>query len=434
MAGAILGLAAIALPLSADAQVLRYQNRYSKADVGRIIAKLESTSNTFRRGFDRAMDRSPLNGTNEEDRYNDMVSRFENALDRLRGRFDGTDSWWETRNDVSDVIRESRDVNTMMNTISFRRNLERQWNNMRNDINKLADTFDLPGLNGGGWNGGGGGGGWGGGRTSTPPTWTQGTFYGTAPDGTQITLTINASGQVTAVIGGNSTYGTYYRGSITMNGATSRVDQAGNGIRTTRGDNGEVITYSRNAWGGGGNWGGGRTSTPPTWTQGTFYGTAPDGTQITLTINASGQVTAVIGGNSTYGTYYRGSITMNGATSRVDQAGNGIRTTRGDNGEVITYSRNAWGGSGGNWGGGSTPVSWSVGSFSAVNPQTGGMIYLTVNSNGQVTVNIDGSMTYGTLYGTILTINGITSTVQKDGSGIRTVRNDNGERITYRRN
>jgi len=339
LAGAILGLAAIALPLSADAQVLRYQNRYSKADVGRIIAKLESTSNTFRRGFDRAMDRSPLNGTNEEDRYNDMVSRFENALDRLRGRFDGTDSWWETRNDVSDVIRESRDVNTMMNTISFRRNLERQWNNMRNDINKLADTFDLPGLNGGGWNGG-----------------------------------------------------------------------------------------------GGGNWGGGRTSTPPTWTQGTFYGTAPDGTQITLTINASGQVTAVIGGNSTYGTYYRGSITMNGATSRVDQAGNGIRTTRGDNGEVITYSRNAWGGSGGNWGGGSTPVSWSVGSFSAVNPQTGGMIYLTVNSNGQVTVNIDGSMTYGTLYGTILTINGITSTVQKDGSGIRTVRNDNGERITYRRN
>ena len=41
-----------------------------------------------------------------------------------------------------------------MNNATFRRNLERQWNRLRNDINKLADTYDLPGLNGGGWNGG----------------------------------------------------------------------------------------------------------------------------------------------------------------------------------------------------------------------------------------------------------------------------------------
>ena len=36
----------------------------------------------------------------------------------------------------------------MMNSLPFRRNLERQWTKMRNDLNKLADTYDLPGLNG----------------------------------------------------------------------------------------------------------------------------------------------------------------------------------------------------------------------------------------------------------------------------------------------
>ena len=342
--GACLGLAAIILPASADAQVLRNQNRYSKADVSRIIAKLESSSNTFRRDFDRAMDNSNLNGTSAEDRYNGNVRDYENSLDRLRREFDRQNSWWENRNEVSNVIRQAQPVNTMMTTISFRRNLERQWNNMRNDLNSLADTFDLPGLNGGGWNGGwgGGGGGWGGsGQTSTPPSWAQGTFYGTAPDGSQITLTITRNGQVTANINGSMSYGTYYRGNLNMNGAQSNVSQWGNGLRTRRNDNGEIINYSRNGWGNVG---------------------------------------------------------------------------------------------GGGWGGGNNPISWAVGSFNARNPQNGGTIYLTIGRDGQVTVNMDGNMSYGTLNGTTLTINGATATVQKNGSGIRTVRNDNGERITYRRN
>ncbi|MBK7391907.1 MAG: beta/gamma crystallin family protein [Chloracidobacterium sp.] len=271
----------------------------------------------------------------------------------------------------------------------------------------------------------------GGGQTSTPPSWAQGTFYGTAPDGSQIVLTITRNGQVTANINGSMSYGTYYRGDININGAQSNVSQSGNGIRTRRNDNGETINYSRNSWGGGWN-GNGQTSTPPSWAQGTFYGTAPDGSQITLTIAQNGQVTANVNGSMSYGTYYRGNLNMNGAQSNVSQSGNGISTRRKDNGETINYSRNGWGNGG--WGGGNNPVSWAVGTFNAENPQTGGTIYLTISRDGKVTVNMDGNMSYGTLNGTTLTINGATATVQKNGNGIRTVRNDNGERINYRRN
>ena len=446
--GAIFGAAAMIMPTDIIAQgQLRYQIRYSKADVSRIISKLEESSNTFRRDFDRAMDRSNLNGTSTEDRYNGNVRDYENSLDRLRRAFDRNNSWWDTRNDVSNVLSSAQTVNTMMNSISFRRNLERQWTNMRNDLNTLADTYDMPGVEGGGWNGGGVWGGvWGGGNVSNPPNWAQGTFYGTGPDGSQIPLTIDGQGYVTAVIGGNSSRGTYYRGSLYINGASSSVSQSGNGIRTTRNDNREVINYSRNSSGGnwgnnggnnGGNWGNnGRVSTPPSWAVGTFYGTGPDGSQIALTIDGQGYVNATVGGNSNRGTYYNGTININGANSRVSKWGNGIRTTRSDNREVINYTRNN---TGGNWGNngigvGNRPTSWAIGTFNARNPQSGGTIFLTITSEGQVTVNMDGNMSYGTMSGSTLTINGISSTVTRDGNGIRTTRNDNGERIDYRRN
>ena len=63
-------------------------------------------------------------------------------------------------------------------------------------------------------------------------------------------------------------------------------------------------------------------------------------------------------GNPSYGSYVRGDmISLGGATSRVSKNGNGITTTRTDNGERISYSRSGWSGewnnggwNNGNWG------------------------------------------------------------------------------------
>ncbi len=327
----------------------RYAARYSKRDVSSIIARLEQSSNTFRRDFDRAMDRSNLNGTDAEDRFNNIVGDFEDSVDRLRNEFDRGDSWWQSRNNVENTLRDSRPVNTMMTTISFRRNIERQWNQLRNDINTLADTYDLPGLNGGGWNGGGGGGndgnwGGGGGQTINPPNWAQGTFYGSAQDGTRITLTISRNGSVNADIGGRMNYGTFTRSNnLQIAGAVARVTRQGNGILTTRTDTGERIAYTRDGGyngGGGGNESGNQIS-PPNWARGSFYGRASNGgAQIVLTISSDGSVTAVIDGQPIYGSFTQGNIlSIAGAYARVTSIRSGIRTVRTDNGETIDYRR-----------------------------------------------------------------------------------------------
>lgn len=432
----LLTLAGAILTTSANAQ-LRYQTRYSKAQVGNIISRLEATSNTFTRDFNRELDRSRLNGSDAEDRYNSMVRDYAGSLDRLRREFNRNSSWWLTRNEVSDVISKASPVNDIINGLSFRRNIERQWNAMRTDLNTLADTYDLPGLNGGGWTGGNiGGGGWnGGGNMSSTPTWARGTFYST--NGTNISLTLDAEGRATVVNGGQTYYGTYYRGNLVVNGDSSVLRQSGNGIETYNRNTGQTTSYSRNGWNGGnvgndGGWnGGGNMSSPPSWARGTFYST--NGSNISLTIDSSGRATVVNAGQTYYGTYYRGNLVLNGDSSSVTQSGNGIQTYNRNTGQTTIYSRNG----GGNWNGGgagagnmSSPPNWAQGTFYSTN---GTNISLSLNSNGQVTANVNGQTYYGTYYNGAITLNGDVSTVTRNGNGIRTYNSTTGQTTTYRR-
>ena len=205
----------------------------------------------------------------------------------------------------------------------------------------------------------------------SPPSWARGTFYGTGPGGEQITLTINNNGSVTADVNGGMSYGTFTQGNyLNLGGATASVTRNGNGITTTRTDNGERINYSKNSWNSGNNGGnsnngnnsGGQVA-PPSWARGTFYGRGPGGEQITLTISSNGSVTANVNGSPSYGSFTRGNyLSLGGATSSVTRNGDGITTTRTDNGERISYSRNGWGGgNNGGWNGDRVDVSDLVG-------------------------------------------------------------------------
>jgi hypothetical protein len=336
----------------------RYANTYSKQQVSTIIANLEQSSNRFTLDFNREMDRSSYNGTRDEDRFNANVRDYASSLDRLRRQFDRNNSWWASRQDVQEVLNRAQTVNTMMNAISFRRNLERQWNRMRDDLNKLADTFDMPGLEGGGYTGGpynrgngdgrynpGNGEGRYNGQMSRPPSWALGTFYST--NGSNIMMTISPNGQVSVVNNGSTYYGGFYRNNIVLNGDTSDISQTRNGIRTYNRNTGETTNYTRTEGrynggynGNGGVVGGGigdRVSAPPSWAVGTFYSTSDP--QVTMTIGSDGRINLFTNGQSYYGTYYQGSMTLNGDTSTITQTRNGIRTYNQNTGQTTDYRR-----------------------------------------------------------------------------------------------
>lgn len=326
----------------------RYVNTYSKGQVSDIIKRAENSSDRFRTDFRNQMNRNNTLSNSQKSQFNGYVASCEDSLDRLRSRFNGENAWWNTRNQVQDVVSSSQNVNTMMNVLPFRRNLESQWNQLRSDINTLADTYDLPGLNGGGWNGGpwnpGNPGGGHPGVGGNVPSWARGTFYGRNPEnGGTIVMTIAANGAVTLTYdGGSMSYATL-NGTTLRNGPyTSRVSKLNNGIRTTDPNTRQTIDYYKNASGGypGGSYPGGGGSVP-SWAVGTFYARNPEnGGQIQMVVNQNGSVTLTFdNGTPTYATM-NGSVLINGQyRSRVSKINNGIRTTDNSTGQTIDYYR-----------------------------------------------------------------------------------------------
>jgi hypothetical protein len=341
LAAFCLGLMTIALPkvsFAQDDDERTYTRRYSKRDVATTIATLEQSSNTFQRDFNNYVNDRSVNRS-ERNRLNGIVNNYVQALSNLRRNFDSSDNWWRSRRNVQSVMDEARQVNTMMTNLSFARKLERQWNQMRRDINSLAETYNLQRLDGGNGNGNGNGnGGYG-----NAPSWAVGRFYGRNPQtGGTIILDINNNGSVIVTFeNGNTNYASINGDRLTNDGVVSRVTRIDNGIRTTRIDNGERIDYFTNNYGNGNGNGNGNGGNVPNWAVGRFYGRNPQtGGPITLDISNNGSVVITFeNGNTNYATMNGDRLTNNGVVSRVTRIDNGIRTTRIDNGERIDYRR-----------------------------------------------------------------------------------------------
>jgi len=320
--------------LSVSAQG-RYVNVYSKSAVRGYIDRLEKSSDTFRRDFDRYMDRSNLNGTDTEDRFNRMVADYEDSLDRLRSQFNRRNNWWESRSDVQTMLSRAEPVNGMVNSLPFGRNLESQWRSMRNDINKVADTYDLPGLNGGGWNGGGWNDGWNG-NTSRPPTWAQGTFYSTNITG--YTMTINGTGQVTLEGPNGTFYGRWTQNTIYINNEVYPATRAGNGIRAYNNATRTYTNYSRSRGGyGNDNDNGGNSTTPPNWAVGTFDSQNIQG--YTMTVYRDGRVTISGPYGTTSGSWNRNSIFIGGQEFPASRINGGVSAMNNSTGTATIYMR-----------------------------------------------------------------------------------------------
>ena len=314
--------------------VLGQRGNFSRGDVDTLIRDLENTSDIFSRDF-----QSAGRPTASERR---IVERFENAVDRLRRSFNSNNTWWNSRNDVQGIMGEARQVNVMMNNERFARRLEQQWRNLRRDINRLANAYELPDLGGGGGIGNPGGFPGGGGNV---PNWAVGTFYGRNPNtGGTITMTVLQNGNVTIDFGGGGypTYAALNNRTLRVGSTVSTVTRLNNGIRTTRRDNGEVIDYFRGGLGDPGPYPPVAGGNVPNWARGTFYGRNPiSGGTITLSIDNNGSVAIRFDGSApSYATLNGTTLYNQGVQSRVTRINNGIRTTRLDNGEVIDYYRN----------------------------------------------------------------------------------------------
>lgn len=133
------------LPAITQAQPRVARGRiYTKADVDRIIERVEDRSDKFEKEFDRALDRSRLNNTRREDQLNEHAEDLEKATDELRREFDRRDTWAENKAEVRECLEIATKIDRAMRARRLGPKVESTWAALRHELNTLAGVYNLP--------------------------------------------------------------------------------------------------------------------------------------------------------------------------------------------------------------------------------------------------------------------------------------------------
>ena len=137
----------------------------SKAQVGNLIAKVEDGVDDFRdylkdRGEKtkdtasrakaqgtttrrKATDSQKAIATAKKDELDDALGDLNKSTNRLRRRFDKTDTWMETKNQVEKVVDDGRKINEVIARGSYGTEAARLWAVLRGGINELARAYGI---------------------------------------------------------------------------------------------------------------------------------------------------------------------------------------------------------------------------------------------------------------------------------------------------
>ncbi len=114
--------------------------RVNDNTVDALLTRIETKTDNFKRVLNNALDRSRLNGTDNEDAINNYVKDFENATDALNRRFDDRQS---ANSDVTEVLNRAYYIDNFMRQNRLAPNAERQWQSLRADLQTLAGYYNV---------------------------------------------------------------------------------------------------------------------------------------------------------------------------------------------------------------------------------------------------------------------------------------------------
>lgn len=134
---------AVSSPTFAQGRGYSRSRNYSRAAVDRLIRQAENRSDQFVAMFDRALDRSRLEGTIREDRLNERAMELERELNMVRQEFNRTRNHYEIRSHVSNALNVAQAINRVMRNRNLYPTAERQWALLRSDLNRLAAVYNL---------------------------------------------------------------------------------------------------------------------------------------------------------------------------------------------------------------------------------------------------------------------------------------------------
>jgi hypothetical protein len=130
--------AAVLTIMSASMAVAAQQRPYRVSDqqVKDLVSRIDTRTDAFRASFDRAVDRTRIDG---EDQIQ-FVKNFEQATDRLRDRVNSRRSGTA---DVEDVLRRASLIDSFVTAHHQNTALGDEWQALRNELDELARAYGV---------------------------------------------------------------------------------------------------------------------------------------------------------------------------------------------------------------------------------------------------------------------------------------------------
>jgi len=126
----------------------RYDDRYLRDS----IQRLDRVSKDFEKDLNRALDRSRINGSRNEDYMNAQARDFRRAVGDLKSRFGNGRDLNRSRNEAQRVLQEAQQFNQLGRSRAMDNRVASDWSQIQQELRVISDAY---GLGYGGYNNGG---------------------------------------------------------------------------------------------------------------------------------------------------------------------------------------------------------------------------------------------------------------------------------------
>jgi len=135
---------ALALPAAASAQWGRNDRggygRYDDRGLRDSVHRLDRLAKDFERDMDRALDRSRANGTNREDRINDQIHQFRDAVGDLKSRVGNGRDLNRSESEARRVLQEADQIDRFARR-GFDGRTSSEWSQIQQELRYISNVY-----------------------------------------------------------------------------------------------------------------------------------------------------------------------------------------------------------------------------------------------------------------------------------------------------
>jgi len=116
----------------------------SDSEFEMLLKRAENLTNDLDDDFSRALDKTRLDGTDEEDRLQSQAEALEDTMDEILSDYKERASSDTIKEKVHRALTIAADIDRVIVKYHFPEEVEGDWRQLRSDLNGMARHFSLP--------------------------------------------------------------------------------------------------------------------------------------------------------------------------------------------------------------------------------------------------------------------------------------------------